>query len=334
MIVGAGAAGLSAAWHARRLGLSPLVLERAETVGGAWRLMPQGLRCLSPRQHDVMPDGDFPDAPEERAHRSAVVALLERFQRRHKFRVQPSVSATSLRTRGDALVLETSRGPITTRSLVVATGEFGRPYTPTLTGVFGGTSVHYRDFRAAELRPGERVLIVGAGNSGAEAAVAALQAGAEVSVATPDPLTRPNPAPPWAREALYRLSAVPLRWVPGDGGCSERTPVVDPELFDAVTAGRVTQVSRLVSLEPAGAVDATGRRVAADRIVWCTGFRREVDFTAPLLGAPRHRGGLSLGHRGVGYLGLPCQRTRRSGFLRGFAEDAGAVVRGLAGRVT
>ena len=77
-----------------------------------------------------------------------------------------------------------------------------------------------------------------------------------------------------------------------------------------------------------------GELAPADRIVWATGFRRDLDWLAGLgmdeHGSPAHRGGLSTLLPGLAILGLPCMRTRRSSFLRGLSGDARAVVRKLS----
>ncbi len=338
IIVGAGPAGLAAAFVARSRGLSPLVLERAERVGGAWRVLPPTLRCLSGRENDRFPDGDFPRGDGPRASAAEVLALLERAQRRHRFRVQGGTRVLGLERVGELLALNTSRGTVTTKTLVVATGEFGVPRLPTLPGLFAGQSQHYHDFEAATVVPGTSIGVVGAGNSGAEVVRSCVAAGATVTISSARPIPRPSPRlPPFAQDLLWWLSALPISKLPARLGCVDSTPVVGSELYDAVASGRVRRVSRAVGLYAGGLVTESQGPVAVDRLVFCTGFRRETQWLSPALsvdgdsGAPAQQEGLSTALPVVGFIGIPCMRTRRSGFLRGFADDAAAVIRRLEG---
>jgi putative flavoprotein involved in K+ transport len=349
VIIGAGAAGLCAAYAAREAGLTPLLLEREPSALGAWAHMADTVRCLSPRQYDLMPDGDFPRGTGERATAAEVAELLTRFQRRHRFRIQRATTLERVERhapRGFRLV--TSAGELTTERLIIATGEFGVPRFPDLAGAFSGPYEHFRSFHIRSVRRGERVAVIGAGNSGADVVMQLLAAGAEVVLSAPRPPERPAPAPPpLLRGLLHRVAGLPITHLPGRGGCTDSTPVVDAGLHDAVRAGRVTLVPRATRLTETGVVDGSGLEWAVDRVVACTGFRRETGFLRGLValddaGRPDRdaRGlrtkrdfdaGLIPAVPGLGFVGLPCMRTRQSGFLRGFAADARAVVAGVVG---
>ncbi len=350
VIIGAGAAGLCAAWAAREAGLTPLLLERERGALGAWALMADTVRCLSPRQFDLMPDGDFPRGSGARATAPEVAALLARFQRRWRFRLQSAAAVEHVeRQSSRGFRLQTSVGTLTTERLVVATGEFGVPRWPDVTGAFSGTYEHFRNFHIRTVRPGERVAVFGAGNSGSDVAMQLLAAGAAVVLSAPRPPERPSPPlPQILRGLLHRVAGLPIAHLPGRGGCTDSTPVVDPALFDAIAAGLITLVPRATRLTTAGFVDGSGLEWSVDRIVACTGFRRETAFLRGVVpldsssgrpdrdarsGRPRQdvQAGLVAGVPGLAFMGLPCMRTRQSGFLRGFASDGRAVIGGILG---
>ncbi|MBT9559642.1 MAG: NAD(P)-binding domain-containing protein [Myxococcales bacterium] len=347
VIVGAGAAGLCAAFAAREAGLTPLLLEREPSALGAWAHMADTVRCLSPRQYDLMPDGDSPHGPGERATAAEVAELLTRFQRRHRFRIQRATLLERVERHAPrGFRLHTTAGVLTTERLVIATGEFGVPRWPDLAGSFSGPYEHFRTFHIRSVGRGERVAVIGAGNSGADVALQLLAARADVFLSAPRPPERPAPAPPpLVRGLLHRVAGLPIAHLPGRGGCTDSTPVVDPGLFDAVRAGRITLVPRATRLTNAGLVDGAGLEWAVDRVVACTGFHRETTFLRGLVPlddagrpdrdarGPRARRDFDAGLvpmvPGLGFMGLPCMRTRQSGFLRGFAADGRAVIAGI-----
>ena len=137
-----------------------------------------------------------------------------------------------------------------------------------------------------------------------------------------------------ASAIAHRLSAIPIRLLPFRGGCHDETPLVSPALHDAFDRGALSIVDAVAALESSGVRTQSGRQVRADRIVWATGYRRDTAWLDRLIaldakGRPRERGGIVQGMDGLAFVGLPCMRTRRSGFLRGFVDDALAVVRAL-----
>ena len=333
VIVGAGPAGLCAAGAARARGWEPLIVERGQRTGGAWQHLAPDLRCLSDRQHDLLPDGSYPAGDGLRATAAEVLAWLDRYATRESFDVSFGVSANGLRREEGELRLVTTNGEVATRRLVVATGEYSRPVVPDLAGFFAGPADHARDVDLDAVEPDEHVLLVGTGNSAVDLLPRLLARGARVTVSVRTPMTeRPDELPTGARaRLLWEASALPVRLLPPRLRCTDRVPAVDPDLYDAIASGSVGHVGEAIGLEDRGVRVAGGEVIAVDRVVWATGFRRDFSWLPgiridPTTGIPEHREGISADLPGVGFLGLPCMRTRRSGFLRGFADDAAAVL--------
>ncbi len=333
VIVGAGPAGLCAAWEGRARGWDPLILERRSDVGGAWLEMPQKLRCLSPRKYDRMPDGSSTTGDGNRATVAEVRAMIEAFAEKNQFRICFDCPVTALTAQNGVLELETPRHPIRTPRLIIATGEYSRPRVPAVPGDFEGPAEHSRTFNANTVTASERVAVVGAGNSGAEAVLAILARGGQVVLATRHPLTMP---PIEFSETLLAPLAtwyarLPVRWLPRRGGCRIRTPLVYGELKRAAKSGQIKIVDELSELRSTGFRTRSGEDVDVDRIVWATGYRRETNWLSSLItldedGIPLHEEGISAEVSGLAFLGLACMRTRESGFLRGFARDARSVI--------
>ncbi|HIA03591.1 MAG TPA: FAD-binding protein [Myxococcales bacterium] len=337
VIVGAGAAGLCVAWAAEQRGLTPVLLEKSQQVGGAWARFPESMRCLSPRHRDRMPDNTVPAGHGARTHAGAVNEMLQAFADSQNFDLRYGVEAVGMDPNILGIHLRTNRGTIETKRLVVATGEYGNPYRPELGSGFLGIVEHASEFNADTVAADERVLVVGGGNSAVEAIVALLSRSAQVTVALRTPMQRPEGGPrgPGFVETIsWLLSGTPLRLFPSGVGCSHSTPVVDADLADAVRAGRVTVVGEALAFQEQGVRVKGEQVVAADRVILATGYRRDLEWMADSVtiderGVPAHSSGFSKDVQGLAFMGIPCMRTRRSGFLRGMVGDARAIVAGL-----
>jgi len=339
LVVGAGPAGLCAAAAARERGWEPVIVERSDRIGGVWGRVEPDLRCLSPRNRDRLPDASYPVGPGLRASAAEVHQALEDFAQRQDFDIRFGLAAQSLRRTTDdseaPLELVTDSGSFASRRLVLATGEFGRPRIPALPGAFDGPTTHSSRFRAIDASEGEHVVVVGAANSAVDLVGRLLRRGIEVTVSARSGLHKPRKlaAQPVAT-LLWWASGMPVRWLPASMHCDRVVPTVDNDIVQAAAEGRVRVVGEAISLTSSGLVVEGGNEVSADRIVFATGFLRDLDWVAGITldedGVPPHDRGLSTEIPGLGFLGLACMRTRRSGFLRGFTDDARAVVGRLA----
>lgn len=332
VIVGAGPAGLATAGVARRLGVEPLVLDRRGEVGGAWTAMRPRMRCLSLRRYDRMPDGSVPEGPGDRATAAAVLRWARDYADRERFTVQLGVEVAALaRIAGRIHVTLRGGAVIAARRVVVASGEHAQPQVPDLPGHFDGPSAHAAALDIAQVQRGERVLLVGARNSAAEVLPLLLHRGALVTLSARSGLDTPVGIARGLKGALqWRLSGARLRFLPERGGCEASTPTVDDTLQKAREHGQIAVVGGVERLAADHAI-CGGRPVGCDRIVWATGFRRDLAWLPAELardgdGFPLHDEGLSRQWPELGFVGLPCQRTRRSGFLRGFVGDAQALL--------
>lgn len=328
-IVGAGPAGIFAAAAARERGLRPIVLERGSEPGGLWARVPPDMLCLSPRRRDRMPDGGTPQGPGDRATAGEVLAALRRAWQADPPEARFGFEVAGLRREEGVFHLD-GAAPLQANRVVLATGEFGRPHQPALPDSFAGRQEHSSSFDASTVQPGERVAVIGSANSATDVVGRLLGRRAQVTVFARQPIGRPKGLPRGPLERLlWAASGIPTRALPPSLRCGSSLPPVDPVLFDNRRRGRIAVLGAAVALEGDAVVADDGTRAAADRVIWCTGFLRDLAWTGLELdarGVPRHDRGLSIDMPGLAFLGLRCMRTRRSEFLRGLLDDARSVV--------
>jgi cation diffusion facilitator CzcD-associated flavoprotein CzcO len=176
VVIGAGQAGLSSAYHLRELGLEPdrrfVTFDQAPRPGGAWQFRwPSLTLATANRVHDLpglkLEDAiDVGPAREVKAS-EAVPRYYEAYEKAFDLRVHRPVKVTVVCDRGARLRVETDAGVFSAGGIVNATGTWETPYIPDYPGRdrFAGTQLHTRDYRTAEAFAGMHVVVVGAGIS-------------------------------------------------------------------------------------------------------------------------------------------------------------------------
>jgi len=208
LIIGAGPSGLAVGACLARQGLRAHILERGETLGWSWAQRYEFLRLHTPRGFSDLPGlplstGRYPD-------RTELLAYLDAYARRAGLEIECGREATALVRENSGWRVETSRGPIQARCVVLASGFYAEPQESDWKG---------RElFRGRWLRPAEvssqpdwndrRVLVVGLGNTAADTLTLLHRRDARAAVSVRGPV---HLAP---REILGANSFRWRRWIP------------------------------------------------------------------------------------------------------------------------
>jgi putative flavoprotein involved in K+ transport len=222
VIVGGGQAGLATGWHLARLGRSFVILDAGARVGDPWRGRWDTLRLYTPARYSGLPGWPFPADPFHYPTRDEVADYLEAYAARFELPVRPRTRVDRLTRAGDRFVLAAGDRRFEAANVVVAAGAYQRPRVPDFAadldpGVLQLHSSAYR--RPSQLRDGP-VLVVGAGNSGAEIAGGGQRRlvhrlPARPRLARPAGARRRRPAPPrprrrrWPARPLLRRPVLP-----------------------------------------------------------------------------------------------------------------------------
>ncbi len=307
LVIGAGQAGLSAAYHLKRLGLPPnrgfVVLDQAPQPGGAWQFRWPSLTLSTVNRVHDLPGMPFsavvdPGAAEVEA-RVAVPQYFAAYERAFELPVYRPVSVTVVCDRGERLRVETDRGVLSARGIINATGTWETPYVPEYPGAarFAGRQLHTHDYQGADEFVGKHVIIVGGG-------ISALQLLDEISrVTTTTWVTRRPPefrAGPFTEErgraAVAMVEDRVRRGLPPTSVVSVTGLPVTPAVEAMRARGVLNRLPMFSEIVEDGVrwEDGTARR--ADVILWCTGFRSSLDHLAPLM-LREESGGITMAGR-------------------------------------
>jgi thioredoxin reductase (NADPH) len=180
LIIGAGPAGLSAADCAAREGLDYLVVERGLIADTVYRY-PTGLTVFSTVDELELRPGALRPC-REKPTREELLSHYVRFALEENLRINTGEEVLEIgRPEPEGFTVRTSRGEYRAARLLVATGAMARPRRLNVPGE-DLPKVHYR---FVEPYPYVRkdALVVGGGNSAAEAALFLAEEGARTTLA-------------------------------------------------------------------------------------------------------------------------------------------------------
>ncbi|MEO8310067.1 MAG: NAD(P)/FAD-dependent oxidoreductase [Caldimonas sp.] len=360
LVIGAGPAGLAVAATLKDKGRRPVVIEKAADVGASWRSHYARLHLHTVKALSALPGLPFPDDAPRYVSRAGVVDYLARYAREKGIAPCFGEEATAIvRDEGRWRTSTRSGRTFSSEAVVVATGANHEPFLPEIEGaddfVATGRILHSRDYRDPAPFAGQRVLVVGMGNTGAEIALDLAEGGVAVALSVRSPINivlrdvlgRPTQQtsillarlPPAIGDALARFfcdvtvgdigrhglprsRVSPLRQLREQG----RTPVIDVGTLARIKSGGIAVFPGIRRLARGGAEFVGGRTAPFDAVVLATGYRAGVAGLFPAgalpvddrgLPTPRAGGGELDGIHFIGY-----DLRQPGGLLRAIAQEA------------
>ncbi|MFF1421581.1 NAD(P)-binding domain-containing protein [Streptomyces sp. NPDC058280] len=334
VVVGAGQAGLSGAFHLRRSGLAPdqdfVVLDHAPRPGGAWQFRWPSLTYGKVHGMHSLPGMELTtaEADDSRPSSEVIGAYFTAYEERFGLRVHRPVDVAAVREgAGGRLRVETSEGTWSARALINATGTWDRPFWPRYPGqeTFLGRQLHTADYPGPSEFAGLRVVVVGGGASGTQHLMEIAKVAADTTwVTRRPPVYREGPfGEEQGRAAVALVDERVRQGLAPQSVVSVTGLPVNEAITRAREEGVLDRLPMFDRITPDGVAWADGRTVAADVILWATGFRAAIDHLAPL--GLRERGG-----------GIRVERTRAVRderiHLVGYGPSASTIGANRAGR--
>jgi putative flavoprotein involved in K+ transport len=349
VIIGGGQAGLATGYHLARLGRSFVILEADRRIGDAWRRRWDSLHLFTPARHDGLPGWKFPAKGWSFPSRDDMADYLEAYAARFGLPVRTGMPVDGVTGNSDGGFVVTAAGRrFEADNVVVATGAYQLPTVPGFASQLdpGIVQLHSSDYRGPwQLRDGG-VLVVGAGNSGAEIALESAGAhqvwlsGREVGAipfrmgGLPSRLLLERLA---LRVLFHRVLTVrtpmgrKMRARMGARG----TPLIRIRPEELPAAG-VERVARVAAVRDGQPVLEDGRVLEVANVVWCTGFHHDfswIDLPGLGDGEPAHGRGVVEGQPGLYLVGLHFLYAMSSAMIQGVGRDAAYIARHIAARV-
>ncbi|KVK54215.1 pyridine nucleotide-disulfide oxidoreductase [Agrobacterium deltaense] len=283
VVIGAGQAGLASAYYLRRAGLSFVMLDAEDGPGGAWRHGWNSLHLFSPASFSSLPGWMMPAGTKASyPAKSEVIDYLTRYEERYKFPIERPMVVTSVTSVAGALEVIADKGRWRARAVLSTTGTWRHPFIPAYPGAadFKGQQIHSANYVSADEFAGQRVAIVGGGNSGAQIL-------AEVSTVAETVWVTPQPPIFLADDVdghvlFQRATARALGKDDGSpiGGLGDIVMV--PPVKDARDRGALGSVRPFSRFHAQGVIWQDGTSSDLDAVIWCTGFRPALDHLRDL----------------------------------------------------
>jgi putative flavoprotein involved in K+ transport len=349
VVIGAGQAGLSVGYHLARRGVQFVILDASERVGDVWRRRWDSLRLFTSARFAGLDGMPYPASPHYFPTKNEMGDYLEAYARKFTLPVRLGVRVDRVSRMGTRFLVVAGDRRFEADNVIVAMANYQRPRTPSFAGDLDPRIVqlHSFDYRnLSQLQDGD-VLIVGAGNSGAEIALETARAHKTVMAG------RATGHVPFRIEGLagrlvlvrfvlrvlfHRILSVatPIgrkarpKMLHGGG------PLVRTKPTDLAKAG-IQHVPRVAGVRNGLPLLEDGRVLDVANVVWCTGFHPGFSWLdLPVFGPdgdPQHERGVVASEPGLYFVGLHFLYALSSVMIHGVGRDAARIADAVATRV-
>jgi putative flavoprotein involved in K+ transport len=341
IVIGAGQAGLSVGYHLARRGRPFVILDANQRIGDAWRQRWDSLKLFTPARWDSLDGMRFPAPAHSFPTKDAMADYLESYATHFKLPVRNGVRVERLRRDGQKYIATAGDRTFVADHVVVAMSSYQSPRIPDFAAELRRdiVQIHSRDYKnPSQLREGA-VLIVGAGNSGAEIAMD-LVSRHRVVVAGRDTGEIPFRVNSLAarlfllrivfRLVFHRIFTIRTpfgRKVRGTE-LTKGGPLIRTRSKDLAAAG-VERLPKVVGVQNGLPLLEDGRTIDVANIVWCSGFTPGFSWIdLPILdgrGVPVHDGGVVQSEPGLYFVGLLFLYAFSSTMIHGVGRDADRI---------
>jgi putative flavoprotein involved in K+ transport len=345
IVIGGGQAGLSVGYYLARLGRPFVILDANERTGDSWRNRWDSLLLFTPARINGLPGMRFPAPGGTFVTKDEVADYLEAYAARFALPIRRRTTVDRLTRDGDKFVVSAGIHRFEADNVVVAMANYQTPRVPHYARNLdpGIVQLHSHEYRNPSQLQDGGVLVVGAGNSGADIAL-------EVARSHPTWMAGEESAHvPFrietfvARHLLFRMVRfvghriltvdTPIGRKIRPKALASPAPLVRVKPKDLVAAG-IERVPRVVGVRGGLPVIEGERYLDVANVIWCTGYRPGFSWIdLPVLGdrgEPRHDRGIVPGEPGLYFVGLRFLYAATSDTITGVQRDARRIAKHVA----
>jgi putative flavoprotein involved in K+ transport len=349
VVIGGSQTGLAVGYYLKQRDLPFVILDENGRIGDAWRKRWDSLRLFTPARYNGLPGMPCPGLPWAYPTKDEIADYLQAYAREFELPVQTGVKVDRLTKAGDRFEVTWAEHRLFAENVVVATGAFNNPRVPSFARELDKRIVqlHSKEYRNASQIEKGAVLVVGAGNSGAEIAME-LAPHHRTWLSGPDTGQEPTRA----GSHLDHL-VTPVMWFAATRltvktrlGRKLRDYFTDPPR--GIPLGRVRRkdfahagierVPRVTGVRNGYPILENGRVLEVSNVIWCTGYAPNydwIDFPLPKHnGAPIHDRGIVDACPGLYFIGLLFLYSLSSALVGGAGRDAEHIVDHIVSRLS
>ena len=293
VVIGAGQAGLSAAYHLKKRGIKPgkgfVILDDEPHAGGAWQHRWNSLTLSTVNGINDLPGLTFAEAVQindkELQANKAVPAYYEKYEKEYELPIIRPLRVNKVEENNDRFFIRTNGVQFSARGIINATGTWKTPNIPKIKGSenFKGRQLHTNEYKNADEFIGQHVIIVGGG-------ISAVQLLGEISKVTKTSwVTRRPPdfrdykfTEELGREAVAMVDKRVREGLPVQSVVSVTGLPITPAIEGLLNKGVLDRKPMFDEITENGVKWNDGTELAADVIFWNTGFRHSLDHLASL----------------------------------------------------
>jgi hypothetical protein len=299
-VIGAGQAGLSAAYHLKKMGLEVgpdfIVLDESPHPGGAWQYRWPSLTLSTVNRIHDLPGMSFEETIDtgntEVQASLAVPHYYDLYEKKFDIRVYRPLKVENVYLHQERFYIDSAQTLFSSSGIINATGTWENPYIPEYPGarLFQGEQLHTRDFKTAGYFKGKHVIVVGAGISAIQLLDQISKVTTTTWVTRRPPKFREGPFDEAAghnavamveervRKGLPPLSVVSVTGLP-----------LSPEVIAMEKRGVLKRFPMFSEITRDGIKWEDGKEERADVILWNTGFKGALEHLKNVV--PREENG-------------------------------------------
>jgi putative flavoprotein involved in K+ transport len=339
IIIGGGQAGLAVGHFLKQQGMDFVILDQNRRTGDSWRNRWESLRLFTPSQFDSLPGKSFPKPNNYFPSKDEVADYLEEYVRQFDLPVRNSVKVESLSRDGQSYQINAGAARFSAENVIVATGPYQVPHIPSFAKLLDPNilQLHSSNYFNPKQIPARSVLVVGAGNSGAEIALELSKTGKQVSLSGRDVGRIPINSPLgklfdgrllwWFMMRVFTLST-PIGRKMQARTAHHGGPLGRARRQEIAEAG-IILTPRMSGIQAGKPQLEDGRVLQVEGVVWATGFQPDYRWiNLPIFdkyGYPVHTRGVVHDMPGLYFIGLLFQTGLSSSLLGGIGKDAAYI---------
>lgn len=349
IVIGAGQAGLSIGYYLQRNNIPFIIIDANDRVGDSWRKRWDSLRLFTAAKFNGLAGMKFPASQNYFPTKDEMGDYLENYAKHFNLPVRTGIRVDNLSRENNYYCISAGDQHFRAEHVVIAMSSFQTPRIPKFAKELNPDIIqfHSLDYRTPSQFQKGRVLVVGAGNSGAEIALEAAKNGHPVILSGRNTGHIPfNIEGTLSKLILMRLVGrilfhrilslnTPIGRKARPKIISQGGPLVRIKPKNFIKAG-IKRVGRVSGVRNGFPVIESEQIHDVKNVVWCTGFNPSfswIDIPVFNKNEPIQIRGVVEKEPGLYFAGLHFQYSLSSGMIHGLKRDAEYVVKVIMQRL-